>query len=98
MDGVNEGRRRRSKTAFYGEKFDKGKNIRGTFGGITRTRWHGKKKWYSGKDTAMRGERVGVAKGERKEKCDMRMGGEVEGKKQTKRKEKERRREKRKIK
>lgn len=33
MDGVNEGRRRRSKTAFYGEKFDKGKNIRGTFGG-----------------------------------------------------------------
>lgn len=27
MDGVNEGRRRRSKTAFYGEKFDKGKNI-----------------------------------------------------------------------
>lgn len=86
MDGVNEGRRRRSKTAFYGEKFDKGKNIRGTFGGITRTRWHGKKKWYSGKDTAMRGERVGVAKGERKEKCDMRMGGRGGGEETNKKK------------
>lgn len=59
-----------------------------------------KKKWYSGKDTAMRGERVGV---EGRKEREMRyangwVDGEVEGKKQTKRKEKERRREKRKIK
>lgn len=40
MDGVNEGGRKR---LFTEENSIKGKNIRGTFGGITRT-WRGKKK------------------------------------------------------
>lgn len=40
MDGVNEGRRKR---LFTEENSIKGRNIRGTFGGITRT-WRGKKK------------------------------------------------------